>query len=109
MGYPSYARYHACALSSPSLFHYVMAKIVPLLQLAAHAKCSTLCGRSYGVKSRFFWLDDLLQFQAAINRDYAMENNLHRNQYQSCIAFLTRTKLVYSANYDVIIIIIMVY
>ena len=28
MGYPSYARNRACALPSPSPFHYVMAKIV---------------------------------------------------------------------------------
>ena len=48
MGYPSYARNHACALPSPSPFHHVMAKIVPVVQLAAHAKSSTLCGRSYG-------------------------------------------------------------
>ena len=48
MGYPSYARNRACALPSPSPFHYVMAKIVPVVQLAAHAKSSTLYGRSYG-------------------------------------------------------------
>ena len=38
MGYPSYARNRACALPSPSPFHYVVAKIVPVVQLAAHAK-----------------------------------------------------------------------
>ena len=49
MGYPSYARNRACALPSPSPFHYVMAKIVPVVQLAAHAKvapCTVV--RSYG-------------------------------------------------------------
>ena len=50
MGYPSvypkYARNRACALPSPSSFHYVMAKIVPVVQLAAHAKSSTLYGRT---------------------------------------------------------------
>ena len=62
MGCPSYARNRACALPSPSPFHYVMAKIVPAMQLAAHAKSSTLYGRSYGVKSKFFRLDGLLLF-----------------------------------------------
>ena len=42
MGYQSYARNCACALPFPSPFHYVMAKIVPVVQLAAHAKSSTL-------------------------------------------------------------------
>ena len=41
MGYPSYARNRACALPSPSPFNYVMAKMVPVVQLAAHAKSST--------------------------------------------------------------------
>ena len=54
MGYPSYARNRACALPSPSPFHYVMAKIVPVVQLAVHAKSSTLYGRSYGRNSNFF-------------------------------------------------------
>ena len=44
MGYPSYARNRACALPSPSPFHYVMAKIVPVVQLAARTKSSTLYG-----------------------------------------------------------------
>ena len=48
MGYPNYAHHRACALSSPSPFHYVTTKIVPVVQLAAHAKSSTLYGRSYG-------------------------------------------------------------
>ena len=42
IGYPSYARNRACALPSPTPIHYVMAKIVPAMQLAAHAKSSTL-------------------------------------------------------------------
>ena len=33
-----------------------MAKIVPAMQLAAHAKSSTLCGGPYSVKSNFFRL-----------------------------------------------------
>ena len=46
MGYPSYARNRACALPSPSPFHYVMAKKVPSMELAAYTKSSTLYGRS---------------------------------------------------------------
>ena len=48
MGYPSYARNRAYALPSPSPLHYVMAQIVPVVQLATHAKSSTLYGQSYG-------------------------------------------------------------
>ena len=48
MGYPSYARNRSYALPSPSPLHYVMAQIVPVVQLAAHAKSSTLYGQSYG-------------------------------------------------------------
>ena len=59
MGYPGYARNRACALPSPSPFHYVMAKIVPVVQLAAHAKSSTLYGRT----TKFFGLDGLLLFR----------------------------------------------
>ena len=43
-----------------------MAKIVPVVQLAAHAKSSTLYGRTvvqlYGRKTIFFRLDGLLLF-----------------------------------------------
>ena len=46
----------ACTLPSPSPFHYVMAKIAPALQLAAHAKRNTLYGRSYGPKPKLFRL-----------------------------------------------------
>ena len=59
MGYPSYARNRACALLSPSPFHYVMAKIVPVVQLAAHAKSSTLYDRT----TKFFRLDGILLFR----------------------------------------------
>ena len=45
---PPGAGNRACALTSPSPFHYVMAKIVLAMQLAAHAKSSTLHGRSCG-------------------------------------------------------------
>ena len=62
MRYPSYARNRASALPSPLPFHYAMAKIVPAMQLAAHAKSSTLYGRLYGVKSKFFRLNGLLLF-----------------------------------------------
>ena len=58
MGYPSYARNCARALPSPSPFHYVMAKIMPVVQLAVHAKNSTLYGRtvvqSHGRTTKFF-------------------------------------------------------
>ena len=37
-------------------------KIVPVGQLAAHAKSSTLYGQSYGRTSKFFRLDGLLLF-----------------------------------------------
>ena len=48
-------RNYACALPSPSPFHYVMATIVPMVKLAAHAKSSTLYGQSYGRTSNFFF------------------------------------------------------
>ena len=54
-------------LPPPSPFHYVMAKIVPVVQLAAHAKSSTLYGRtvvrSYDRTTKFFRLDGLLLFR----------------------------------------------
>ena len=56
MEYPSYACNRTCALPSPLPFHYVMANIVPEMQLAMHAKSSTLYKRLYGVKSKFFSL-----------------------------------------------------
>ena len=63
MGYPSYARNRTCAWPPPSPFHCVMAKIVPVVQLAAHAKSSTLYGRSYGRTSKFFQPDGFLLFR----------------------------------------------
>ena len=58
MGYPSYERNRACALPSPSPFHYVMAKIVSVVQLAVHAKSSILYGRT----AKIFRLEVLLLF-----------------------------------------------
>ena len=55
MGYPSHAGNRACALPSPSPFHCVMARIVPVVQLAAHAKSNTLYGRTV-VQPNFFGL-----------------------------------------------------
>ena len=47
-------------LPSPSPFHYVMAKRVPVVQLAAHAKSSTLYGRtilrSYNQNFSAWWV-----------------------------------------------------
>ena len=43
-------------------FNYVMTKNVPAMHLVAHGKSSTLYGRSYGRKSKFFRLDGLLLF-----------------------------------------------
>ena len=54
MGSRSYGRSRACALPSPLPLHYVMAKNVPAMHMAAHAKSSTLHGRSQGCKSKFF-------------------------------------------------------
>ena len=54
MGYPSYAHNRACALPFHSPFHHVMAKIVPAMQLATHAKSGTWYGRSHGLKLVLF-------------------------------------------------------
>ena len=62
MGYSNYARNRACTLLSPSPFLYVMAEIMPVVESAAHAKISSLYGRSYGRTSKFFRLDGLLKF-----------------------------------------------
>ena len=79
MGFPSYARYCACVLPSPSPFHYVMAKIVPVVLLAAHAKSSTLYGRSYGRTSKFFRLDGLLLLRATLRAPQALRAPLLSN------------------------------
>ena len=78
MGYPSYARNRSYALPSPSPLHYVMAQIVPVVQLAAHAKSSTLYGqsygrtvvRSYGRLSKFFRFNGLLLFRIIMGLRY---------------------------------------
>ena len=61
-GYSSYTHNRTCALPSAPPFRYVMAKIVPVVQLAVHAKSSTLYGRSYGRTSKFSRRDGLLLF-----------------------------------------------
>ena len=61
-----------CALPSPLPFHYVMAKIVPVLQLVAHVESCTLDGRSYRFKSKFFRLDGLLLFRIIMGRRCAL-------------------------------------
>ena len=63
IGYSRYTRNRTCALPSPSPLHHAMAKIVPVVQLAAHAESSTLYGRSYGRTPKFFRLDELLLFR----------------------------------------------
>ena len=63
IGYPRYTRNRTCALPSPSPLHHAMAKIVPVVQLAAHAESSTLYGRWYGRTPKFFRLDELLLFR----------------------------------------------
>ena len=57
---------------SPPPFHYVMAKIVPVVQLAVHAKSSTLYGRSYGRNSNFFRFNGLLLFCIIIGLRWAL-------------------------------------
>ena len=49
-----------------SLAPPLMAEIVPVVQLVAHAKSSTLYGRSYGHTSKFFRLDGLLLFRTIL-------------------------------------------
>ena len=71
MGYPSYASNCACVLPSFSPFYYVVARIVPAVQLAAHVKSSTLYGRPYGHKSNFFRLNGLLLFRIIMGLHYA--------------------------------------
>ena len=66
MGYPTYARNRVCVLPSRPSITYIMTKIVPVVQLAAHAKSSTLYSRtvvrSYGRTTKLFRLDGLLLF-----------------------------------------------
>ena len=64
MGYPTYARNRACVLPSRPSITYIMTKIVPVVQLAAHAKSSTLYGRTVvGSYNQIFRLDGLLLFR----------------------------------------------
>ena len=62
MDYSSYAKNGACALPSPSPFHYFMAEMVPAMQLAMQAKSSTLYGRPHGLNSKCFGHGGLLPF-----------------------------------------------
>ena len=91
MGYPSYARNSAYALPSPSPFHFIMAKIVPAVQLAAHAKSSTLHGQSYGLKSKYFRLDGLILFpiiMAIMSKCGKNEKVAHEVQSNESLMFL---------------------
>ena len=91
MGYPSYARNSAYALLSPSPFHFIMAKIVPAVQLAAHAKSSTLHGQSYGLKSKYFRLDGLILFpiiMAIMSKCGKNEKVAHEVQSNESLMFL---------------------
>ena len=55
MGYPTYAPNRACVLPSRPSITYIMTKIVPVVQLAAHATSSTLYGRTV-VQPNYFGL-----------------------------------------------------
>ena len=50
------------------------------MQLAAHAKSSTLYGRSYSLKSKFFRLDRLILFPIQL-WGYAMIKKLRRGSF----------------------------
>ena len=67
--YQGYARNRVCALPSLSPFHYVMAKIVPAMQLAAHAKSSFFTVGLTVASPNFFVLtgDDRLLLFAMIS------------------------------------------
>ena len=97
MGFPSYARNRACALPSPPPFHYVMAKIVPVVQLAAHAKSSTLYGRtvvrSYGRTTKFFRLDGLLLFCIVMGLRSASSSIINTRQSENFTEFPPRDSL----------------
>ena len=91
MGYPSYARKSAYALPSPSPFHFIRAKIVPAVQLAVHAKSSTLHGQSCGLKSKFFRLDGLILFpmiMAITSKCVKNEKVAHEVQSNESLMFL---------------------
>ena len=77
--HPSYARNRASALPSPSPFHYLMAKIAIAMQLATHAKSSTLYGRSI-----FFRLDGLLLFPMIVRLSSATIMGLRCARCELC-------------------------
>ena len=73
-----------------------MAKIVPVVKLAVHAKCSTMYGRSY---VHIFRLDGLLLFRIIMGLRCALHYNfffffkhlftyVHREQYTVVKAIL---------------------
>ena len=76
---PSYASNRACALPSPSPFHYAMAKIMPVVQLAADAKSSTL----YGRKTKFFRLDGLLLFRIVMGLRWSSAIRIRYSERQN--------------------------
>ena len=53
---------------------------MPVVQLAAHARSSTLYVQLYGCKSKFFWLDGLLLFRIIIGLHCAC-NKLHYKKF----------------------------
>ena len=68
-----------------------MAKIVPAVQLAAHAKSSTLHGQSYGLKSKYFRLDGLILFpiiMAIMSKCGKNEKVAHEVQSNESLMFL---------------------
>ena len=69
-------------LPSPSPFYYVMAKVVPVVQLATHAKSSTSYGRAV-VRSynQIFWPDGLLLFRIVMGlRWSSVINSIKRKE-----------------------------
>ena len=60
MGYPSYERNRACALPSPLSFHYVIAKIVPAVQVAAMVKVEPCTDARTVVNPTFFRLKTIM-------------------------------------------------
>ena len=77
-----------------------MAKVVPIVQLAPHAKRNTLYGRSYGRTSKFFRLDGLLLFRIITGLRFArceLRYNYIR-KYQIC-ELNNRTKEARTENF----------
>ena len=65
-GYPIYVSNRAWALSSSSPFHYVIAKILPAVQLTTHARSNIFNGRPQGHTSKVFRLLGLLLFRIIV-------------------------------------------